>query len=227
VTLVNTKGMAFFGPGSEWFWAALQFTALAITFIAIYRQLQSARSARAVEQVEGYRRQLDGEQMARYQLAILVAIRDRQEIPDAAGLTVGNYFETLGSLSREGHVDMKLLWNSVSFPTLIWWTVLEATQTAICERALTPSLSMMCRMWLATVASEMKSRTPICLLLSPSAINRATSSSRFASGPAPVPSGAATSTWLDTPSEGMELRAHERMTLFLERRPLHPYWRVI
>jgi hypothetical protein len=50
-TLVNTNGMAFFGPGSEWFWAALQFTALAITFIAIYRQLRVARSARAVELV--------------------------------------------------------------------------------------------------------------------------------------------------------------------------------
>jgi hypothetical protein len=37
--LVNTDGLALIGPGSEWFWTALQFTALAITFIAIYRQL--------------------------------------------------------------------------------------------------------------------------------------------------------------------------------------------
>lgn len=124
MTFVNTKGMAFFGPGSEWFWAALQFTALTITFIAIYRQLQSARSSRAVEQVEGYRRQLDGEQMARYQLAILVALRDREEIPGAAGRAIGNYFEMLGSLGRKGHVDIKLLWDLVSFPALLWWTVL-------------------------------------------------------------------------------------------------------
>jgi hypothetical protein len=41
VKLINTDGMAFFGPGSEWFWTALQFTALAITFIAIYRQLRT------------------------------------------------------------------------------------------------------------------------------------------------------------------------------------------
>ena len=53
MTLINTKGMAFFGPGSEWFWAALQFTALLITFVAIYRQLRITRSARAVEQVAG------------------------------------------------------------------------------------------------------------------------------------------------------------------------------
>lgn len=39
--LINTDGMAFFGPGSEWLWTALQFTALAITFVAIYRQLRT------------------------------------------------------------------------------------------------------------------------------------------------------------------------------------------
>jgi hypothetical protein len=41
VKLINTDGSAFFGPGSEWFWTALQFTALAITFVAIYRQLRT------------------------------------------------------------------------------------------------------------------------------------------------------------------------------------------
>ena len=41
VHLVNTDGFAIFGPGSEWFWTMLQFTALAITFYAIYRQLRA------------------------------------------------------------------------------------------------------------------------------------------------------------------------------------------
>ena len=41
MTLINTDGLALIGPGSEWFWTALQFTALAITFYAIYRQLQA------------------------------------------------------------------------------------------------------------------------------------------------------------------------------------------
>jgi len=44
VTIINTEGLALFGPGSEWFWTALQFTALAITFFAIYRQLQAQRT---------------------------------------------------------------------------------------------------------------------------------------------------------------------------------------
>ena len=44
MTIINTEGLALFGPGSEWFWTALQFTALAITFYAIYRQLQAQRT---------------------------------------------------------------------------------------------------------------------------------------------------------------------------------------
>ena len=43
MTLINTEGLALIGPGSEWFWTALQFTVLATTFFAIYRQLQAQR----------------------------------------------------------------------------------------------------------------------------------------------------------------------------------------
>lgn len=38
---IDTDGLAFFGPGSEWFWSMLQFLAVAITFFAIYRQLRA------------------------------------------------------------------------------------------------------------------------------------------------------------------------------------------
>jgi hypothetical protein len=126
VTLINTKGMAFLGPGSEWFWAALQFTALAITFIAIYRQLLIARSQRLVEQVTLYTRQFEDERMARHRLAILVALRDGVEIPRAAGVALSNYFETLGALTRKQHLDIKMLWDLFDLPALGWWGVLRA-----------------------------------------------------------------------------------------------------
>jgi hypothetical protein len=45
VQLINTDGMAFIGPGSEWFWTALTGLVLAITFLGISRQLSIARSA--------------------------------------------------------------------------------------------------------------------------------------------------------------------------------------
>ena len=37
--LINTDGLSLIGPGSEWFWTALSGVILAVTFIAIYRQL--------------------------------------------------------------------------------------------------------------------------------------------------------------------------------------------
>ena len=124
MTLINTKGMAFIGPGSEWFWAALQFTALAITFIAIYRQLRIGKSQRAVEQIEGYSRQYGDERMARYRLAILVALRDGIEIPPGPGAPIANYFENVATLSRRGYVDIKLLWFEPGPDAQIWWVLL-------------------------------------------------------------------------------------------------------
>ena len=38
--LINTHGMAFLGPGSEWLWTMFQFMALTITFVAVFRQLR-------------------------------------------------------------------------------------------------------------------------------------------------------------------------------------------
>ena len=46
--LVNTEGMSFIGPGSEWFWTALGGIALTVTFVAIYRQVRLQRSAVAL-----------------------------------------------------------------------------------------------------------------------------------------------------------------------------------
>ena len=40
MTLINTDGMSFIGPGSEWLWAALTGLILAGTGVAIYRQLR-------------------------------------------------------------------------------------------------------------------------------------------------------------------------------------------
>lgn len=41
--LINTDGMAFIRPGSEWFWTALSGIVLAVTFPATYRQLRLQR----------------------------------------------------------------------------------------------------------------------------------------------------------------------------------------
>lgn len=96
-----------------------------ITFIAIYRQLRIARSATAFQQIEKYRARFDGERMRHQRLAILVAIRDGKPIPETAGEVVGNYFEELAMLSRNGHLDRKVLQGAMGNAARIWWTVLQ------------------------------------------------------------------------------------------------------
>ena len=72
--LINTDGLAFIGPGSEWFWTAVSGLVLAITFLAIYRQLRLQRDAAATEQVNGLLNEWSSERMARAKLTVLLAL---------------------------------------------------------------------------------------------------------------------------------------------------------
>jgi hypothetical protein len=74
--LINTEGMAFIGPGSEWFWTALTGVVLAVTFLGIYRQLSIARGATAREQIASFNREWRSERMILHRLAVMVALRD-------------------------------------------------------------------------------------------------------------------------------------------------------
>ena len=68
--------MALIGTGSEWFWTALTGIVLAVTFLAIYRQLTTARNAAAYEQLDAFERVLASERMLRFELTVLVAVRE-------------------------------------------------------------------------------------------------------------------------------------------------------
>jgi hypothetical protein len=128
VKLINTDGMALIGPGSEWFWTALTGLILAVTFLAIYRQLRIARSASAYEQLTAFERELGSERQIRRQLEILVALSDGvdpADVPLAAATTVGGFWETVGGLARRGHLDPDLLWQGSGSECAIWWVALE------------------------------------------------------------------------------------------------------
>jgi hypothetical protein len=49
--LINTNDLVLIGPGSEWFWIMAQFVALAVTGLAIIRQLRAQRSAAVFDQM--------------------------------------------------------------------------------------------------------------------------------------------------------------------------------
>jgi len=128
--LINTDGMSLIGPGSEWFWTALSGIVLAVTFLAIYRQLRLQASTNAFEQLDRAQRELYSERYLRHQLEIFVALRDgvdRAALPRAAATTLANFWETYAMLARRGHIDPKVLWHEYSNAVVMWWATLVPT----------------------------------------------------------------------------------------------------
>ena len=122
--LINTDGMSFIGPGSEWFWTALTGLILTLTFVAIYRQLRIMRTQSAIEQMDAFKREAYSEAMERYVLEVMVALRDHEDptdVPEAAVLGVGDFWGNFATLVRAGYRDAALLWQSDSAtPQIIW-----------------------------------------------------------------------------------------------------------
>lgn len=130
--LINTDGLSFIGPGSEWFWTAISGVVLAITFIAIYRQLSVQRSAAAIEQHSRLLREWHSEPMLRSRIAVLTAYRDGAEPGDPTQEIeqIGNFWEGIGYLVRSGHVDRRLVHNNFGNAIQIWWALLNPTLVA-------------------------------------------------------------------------------------------------
>jgi len=127
VSLINTDGMTFIGPGSEWFWTAVSGIVLAVTFIAIYRQLRFQARMGAIEQLDAFRREAYSEAMQRYALDVMIAQRDHDDptdIPEAAVLGLGDFWGSYATLARDGHRDARLLWRSDSAtPQIVWFWI--------------------------------------------------------------------------------------------------------
>jgi hypothetical protein len=127
VKLINTDGMAFIGPGSEWFWTALSGIVLAVTFLAIYRQLRLQSSAGAIEQTTALARDWNSELLHRSRLAVLRALQDEThtaDIDQAAPIEVGNYWERVGWLVRSGHIDRRIVYAYLGSTVRLWWALL-------------------------------------------------------------------------------------------------------
>jgi len=121
--LINTDGMAFIGPGSEWFWTAISGLVLAVTFFAIYRQLRLQRDAAATEQLSGLLGEWSSERMARAKLAILLAIQagvEPGQLPGRAVSHIGYFLQRIGYLVRSGHMDRRLVYTHLGPQIQMW-----------------------------------------------------------------------------------------------------------
>jgi hypothetical protein len=121
--LINTEGMAFIGPGSEWFWTAVGVLLAAVTLIAIYRQVRMQRGAAAFDQFAALEREWNSEVMARDRLTVLEALRDGADParPPVVANRIANFWERVGYLVRRGYLDADLVEEYLSGAVQLWW----------------------------------------------------------------------------------------------------------
>jgi hypothetical protein len=125
--LINTDGLAFIGPGSEWFWTAISGVVLAGTFLAILRQLRIARSANAFEQISRIQDQWNQERTIRYTLDVyrhLQSGADFADVPEGASTYLSDYWDGVGALVRAGHIEERLFHQFNGEGCRFWWAVL-------------------------------------------------------------------------------------------------------
>jgi hypothetical protein len=157
VRLVNTDGMTFIGPGSEWFWTAVSGMVLAVTFIAIWRQLRMQRSAAVIEQMATLQREFDSEALARSRLAVLEALRAGSEPLGLAGSNPAAFWDRVGYLVRRGHVDRRIVYQEFGDNARLWWGWLGGIVRLERERDQNPAFGSDFE-WLAERMAEMDHR---------------------------------------------------------------------
>jgi hypothetical protein len=121
---INTDGLSLLGPGSEWFWTALSGVVLATTFLAIYRQLRLQASASAREQLNAITEEWGSERMLRKRLTVYQALKEGTPVfPDSFVSDTWDFWESVGTLARQGHLNMRVMSTVLAASVTGWWTL--------------------------------------------------------------------------------------------------------
>lgn len=127
MSLINTNGLVLIGPGSEWLWSVISDVVLVVTLAGVYFQLRGNRATRVFEQMTALRVEWSSRTERHARMTALIDLEDRPEadgLPDSAW-AVGNWFERLGYLVRQGHVGMAQLSALFGDEALFWWTICD------------------------------------------------------------------------------------------------------
>jgi hypothetical protein len=131
VKLINTDGMAFIGPGSEWFWTALSGLVLAVTFVAIYRQLRLQASANALERFHALENRWESRRMMLAGLEAALALRrgTPERGMNQSMVAIAEFFADLCELLDRGHIGFDEVYEFWGANVLVWWSLLERAAT--------------------------------------------------------------------------------------------------
>ena len=123
--IINTDGLAFIGPGSEWFWAAAQFVVVAVTLVAIYLQLRTQAAANFMQRLETLGAYWNSPRMTHARLDL--ALHLRYEQADLAcfykATPILDFFADLHNLQVEGYISVKEIAANWGQSIQVWTTL--------------------------------------------------------------------------------------------------------
>jgi hypothetical protein len=164
MTIINTDGLSFFGPWSEWFWSMLQFGIDTASLIGQYRQLRIQSRAAASDQAAALARDWNSESLHRSRLGVLLALRDgaRPKAPGDAAAEVGDYFERVGWLVRSGHIDREVIYTFIGNSVRLWWALLLGNTGHLRDVQQDPTIYEHFE-WLAATMAAMDQRSGVAI----------------------------------------------------------------
>lgn len=150
--LVNLDGLAIFGPGSEWLWAFAQFAALAITGLAIYRQLRHQAWANQLELFRWWNDDWNSVKMVRYKLAFHIEIAEGNRTLTPTLTVIGDWLDGVARARYNGHVNPRYAWEEFGYLAQVYWALILPLIPAF--RTVEPDLWKDWERWLVEVAER-------------------------------------------------------------------------
>jgi hypothetical protein len=123
MTIFNLDGAAIFGPGSEWLWTFAQFLALAITGLAIYRQLRTQAYANQLAIFSRFNDGFSSEQMIRTKLSALLEVAGGTRRLTPSIDQVGQFFDNVAQGRFNGHMRARFAWEEFRNSAQWYWAV--------------------------------------------------------------------------------------------------------
>jgi hypothetical protein len=127
MSFVNTDGLSFIGPGSEWFWTAFQGVIVALTLWGLLRQVRIQTAQKMRQDVTDLSGQWSSERMLRHRLTIATALREGtlEELRGFAPPAISGFWEELAALVRAKHLDRKMMLDLLGEAYCSSWRDLE------------------------------------------------------------------------------------------------------
>jgi hypothetical protein len=132
-SLVNLDDLVLVGPGSEWFWTAVSGIVLAITFVAIYRQLRAQSAANALQRIETVHSRWGSKELALARLEVALALRDAtlDATDDTRVDVILDFFELLENLRAQRALGVEEIARAYGSSIQVWWRLLQPDVEAI------------------------------------------------------------------------------------------------